>query len=43
MKQLQDGASELLTPGKKRNDKEQCQVKAAEQYQQISKLRMELE
>lgn len=42
-KQLQDGASELLTPGETRNDNEQCQVEEAEQYQQIGKLQMKLE
>ena len=42
-KQLLDGASELFTRGKKSKDKEEGQVKAAELFQQIGKLHMELE
>lgn len=42
-KQLLDGASELLTRGKKSKDKEEGQAKEAELFQQIGKLQMELE
>ena len=42
-KQLLDGASELLTRGKKSKDKEERQAKEAELFQQIGKLQMELE
>ena len=42
-KQLLDGASELLTRGKKSKDKEERQAKEAELFQQIHKLQMELE
>ena len=42
-KQLLDGASELLTRGKKSKDKEERQSKEAELFQQIGKLQMELE
>ena len=42
-KQLLDGASELLTRGKKSKDQEESQAKEAELFQQIGKLQMELE
>ena len=42
-KQLLDGASALLTRGKKSKEKEEGQAKEAELFQQIGKLQMELE
>jgi len=42
-RQLLDGASELLTRGKKGKDKEEGQVKEAELFQQIGRLQMVLE
>lgn len=41
--QLLDGASDLLTRGKKSKDKEEGQAKEAELFQQNGKLQMELE
>ena len=42
-RQLQDGANELFTRGKKSKDKEEGQAKEAELFQRIGKLQMELE
>ena len=42
-RQLLDGASELITRGNKSKYKEEVQVKEAELFQQIGRLRMELE
>jgi hypothetical protein len=42
-RQLLDGACELFNRGKKSNDKEQCQAKDTELFQQIGRLQMELE
>jgi len=42
-RQLLDGASELFTRGKKNKDTGESQTKAAEVFQQIGRLQMELE
>ena len=42
-KQLLEGASDLLTRGKKTQAKDESQAKEAELFQQIGKLQMELE
>ena len=42
-RQLLDGASELFARGKQSKDKEACQAKEAELFQQIGRLQMELE
>ena len=42
-RQLLDGASELLTRGKKTQAKDEGQAKEAELFQQIGRLQMELE